>query len=175
MESNKCILQFQLKAFDDPVEYEDEAGSSPVNSSNLNHQGLEEVANSDSGDDSIKSEDNEILREQDEDEVEEEEEEEEESPDDGDEDDVESNSWNDFVAHLDSEKVSPNIDAYIQAKANRTEATTRFAEAAEACLEELYNVSDSMSSDIVETICTNYSRNLDDEEEHIIETTIIIW
>ena len=149
------------------VEYEDEAGLSPTKFPDQNGQEQQEVAHSDSGDDSINSDDNDILQEE-----EEKEEEEEESLDDSGSDDVGEKEWNEFVAQLDHGKETKNIKAYIVAKANRTEATTRFREAAEDCLEALYDITDSMTSDIVEAICTTYSNNLNEEEESIIETMI---
>lgn len=168
--TNACC-NFEQKDFDDLVEYEDEAGLSPTKFPDQIGQELEEVVHSDSGDDSINSDDNEILQEEEE---KEEEEEEEESLDDSDgrDDDVGEKEWNEFVAQLDHGKETTNIKAYIEAKANRTEATTRFREAAEDCLEALYEITDSMSSDIVEAICTTYSNNLNEEEESIIETMI---
>ena len=96
---------------------------------------------------------------------------EEESSGDDNENNGKNSHWEEFVATVDT-KVIPNLDAYIEAKAIRTEASIRFENEIEACIQTLRNTTDEILSEVVEPICNQYLDSLNDAEESIIETIV---
>eukprot|EP00536_Pseudo-nitzschia_multiseries_P012320 jgi/Psemu1/208335/e_gw1.466.51.1 len=89
----------------------------------------------------------------------------------GSEEDWSNKDWNDFVNAVDITD-TPNLQSYLTTKEIRHQATTRFADAIDACMLELRKTTDEILSEVVAPICNQLSEVLEDSEEEIIKTMI---
>jgi hypothetical protein len=88
-----------------------------------------------------------------------------------DENDDQNKRWMEFV-HVAETKAIPNFEAYIKAKAIRTETSIRFVNAIDACIQTLRDTTDGVLSNVVEPICNQYSERFNGTEENIIKTMV---
>ena len=148
------------------IEYGNEAGANVANISGKNKGSEQEGKRShDSSDDSNKDADKERLE-----------------PEGGlqmiseegngnDENNDQSKRWMEFVDVVET-KAIPNLEAYSNAKAIRTETSIRFVNSIDACIQTLHDTIDGVLSDVVEPICNQYSEGFNDTEDNIITTMV---
>lgn len=79
--------------------------------------------------------------------------------------------WKEFVDAVDAKSI-PNLDAYMKAKAIRTETSIRFVNAMDACIQTLRDTTEGILSEVVEPICNRHSEHFNYEEESIVETMV---
>ena len=79
--------------------------------------------------------------------------------------------WKEFVDTVDVKSI-PNLDAYIKAKAIRTETSILFVNAMDACIQTLRDTTEDILSEVVEPICNRHSEHFNYDEESIVETMV---
>ncbi len=80
--------------------------------------------------------------------------------------------WKEFVDAVDGKSI-PNLDAYIKAKAIRTETSIRFVNAMDACIQTLRDATEDILSEVVGPICNQHSEHFNCDEESIVETMVL--
>ena len=79
--------------------------------------------------------------------------------------------WEEFVGFVDGKSI-PNLDAYIKVKEIRTEASIRFVDSMNECIQTLRDTTEGILSEVVEPVCNRYSEGFNDDEDSIIETMV---
>ena len=81
--------------------------------------------------------------------------------------------WKEFVDAVEPQaKAIPNLEAYLKAKAIRTEKSIQFANAIDACIQALRDTTNEILSDVVAPVCNQYTERFEDTEDDITKTIV---
>ena len=89
----------------------------------------------------------------------------------GNDDDQNNKPWKEFVDTVDV-KTIPNLEAYLRARAIRTESSLRFSNAIDDCIQTFRDTTNEILSEVVAPVCNRYTESFDDTEESIIKTMV---